>query len=46
MKHKYNFYYDTMYPILRKLFGHKYDCCGKLLKNCKRCCKKNGYEYW
>ena len=27
-------------------FWHKYDCCDNILKNCKICCKKNGYEYW
>lgn len=27
-------------------FWHKHDCCDNYFKNCKKCCEKNGYEYW
>lgn len=45
MKHKFNLWNDWIYPILAKIVGKKYGCCGKL-KNCHRCCVKNGWKEW
>jgi hypothetical protein len=42
MKHRFNLWYDLLLPILNKIVGKKYGCCGKI-KNCHRCCVKNGY---
>lgn len=44
MKHKFNLYYDLIYPILCKVVGKTYGCCDKI-RNCKRCCKRNGWKY-
>lgn len=30
MKHKFNLWNDWIYPILAKIIGKKYGCCGKL----------------
>lgn len=45
MKQRFNLYDDLIYLILKKIVGKRYGCCGKL-KNCTRCCKKNGYDDW
>ena len=45
MKHRFSLYYDLIYPALTKIIGKRYGCCGKL-KNCEKCCKKNGYDDW
>jgi len=45
MKHKFKLWNDLIYPILAKIVGKKYGCCGKL-KNCHRCCVKNRWEEW
>ena len=43
MRHKFNLWRDGIYPILSKLVGKRYGCCGKL-RNCTRCIKRNGWE--
>jgi len=45
MKHKFSFYYDVIYPLLRLIIGKRYDCCAKL-RNCTKCCKEHGYDDW
>ena len=45
MKHRFNLWYNFLLPIMNKIVGKKYGCCGNL-KNCHRCCVKNGYEEW
>ena len=45
MKHKFNLWHDFLLPILNKIVGKKYGCCDKI-KNCHKCCVKNGYEEW
>ena len=45
MKHRFNLYNDIILPVLYKISGHRYGCCDKI-KNCTRCCKKNGYDDW
>lgn len=43
MKHKFNFYYDAIYPFLCRLLGKRYSCCAKI-RNCKKCIKKHGWD--
>lgn len=43
MKHKFSLWYDFILPILNKIVGKKYGCCDKI-RNCHKCCVKNGYE--
>lgn len=45
MKHKFSFWDDWIYPVLAKIVGKKYGCCEKL-KNCHKCCVKNGWKEW
>lgn len=45
VKHKFNLWYDLLLPILNKVVGKKYGCCDKI-KNCHKCCVKNGYDEW
>ena len=45
MKHRFSLYHDLIYPTLAKIIRKRYGCCNKL-KNCTRCCKKNGYDDW
>ena len=45
MKHRFNLWNDFILKIVEKIVGKKYGCCDKL-KNCHKCCVKNGYEEW
>lgn len=45
MKHRFNLFYDLIYPLAAKIVGKRYGCCRKL-KNCTRCCKKHGWDDW
>lgn len=36
MIHKFNLYYDAIYPFLCKLVGKHYSCCAKI-RNCQKC---------
>jgi hypothetical protein len=45
MKHKINIWYDFLLPVINKLIGKKYSCCDKI-RNCHKCCRKNGYDEW
>lgn len=45
MIHRFNLWYDLIRPLLWKIVGHKYGCCDKI-KNCAKCCAKNGWEDW
>lgn len=38
MIHRFNLYYDAIYPFLCKLVGKRYGCCNKI-KNCTKCKK-------
>lgn len=45
MRHGFNIWYDLIRPAIFRLVGHKYGCCDKV-KNCSKCCAKNGWWDW
>lgn len=40
MTHRFSIWYDAILPLLQKIVGKRYGCCGKL-RNCTRCIRRN-----
>lgn len=39
MVHKFNLWWDAIYPMLCKIVGKRYGCCDRI-KNCNRCIER------